>query len=196
MEVRQSVRVAIVHYWFLVYGGGERVVDALAEMYPDADIFTLFYDKDSLPPSLRGRKIKTSWLQKIPYGRSHSRELFPFYPSAIEAFDLREYDLIISSDSPPMKGVRVSSNQLHICYCHTPGRYIWDLFEEFRATLLNAQTAAGLSSRRLKRGLGPSHPLFRLYPPGRVGERVSCQRPRSIWARRAKLEGMRQAQKG
>lgn len=129
------MRVAIVHYWFLVYGGGERVVDALAEMYPDADIFTLFYDEASLPQSLRRMKMKTSWLQRIPYGRSHSRQLFPFYPSAIESFDLREYDLILSSDSPPMKGVQVSSNQLHICYCHTPGRYIWDLFEEFRATL-------------------------------------------------------------
>ena len=135
VEVGKSVRVAIVHYWFLIYGGGERVVDALADMYPDADIFTLFYDKDSIPADLRGRKIKTSWLQNIPYAGRASRQLFPFYPSAIESLDLRGYDLILSSDSPPMKGVKVSSNQLHICYCHTPGRYIWDLFDEFRDKL-------------------------------------------------------------
>ena len=129
------MRVAIVHYWFLVYGGGERVIDALAEMYPDADIFTLFYDKKSIPATLQGKTIKTSWLQYVPYARYSSRQLFPLYPSAIESLDLRGYDLILSSDSPPMKGVKVSPDQLHICYCHTPGRFLWDLFEEFRDKL-------------------------------------------------------------
>jgi glycosyltransferase involved in cell wall biosynthesis len=104
-------------------------------MYPEADIFTLLYDKESIPVYLRGRRIKTSWLHHIPYARHASRELFPYYPSAIESLDLSGYDLILSSDSPPMKGVKVSSDQLHICYCHTPGRFIWDLFEEFRDNL-------------------------------------------------------------
>jgi len=146
------VRVAIVHYWFLVYGGGERVVEALAEMYPEADIFTLYRDKNCIPASLRGRKIKTSWLQYFPFARHIIRQLFPLYPTAIEAFDLRGYDLIISSDSPPMKGVKVSADQLHICYCHTPGRYIWDLFEAFRDSRpFGTRTLFSLLAARLRR---------------------------------------------
>ena len=150
-EVCQSLRVAIVHYWFLVCGGGERVVDALAEMYPEADIFTLFYDKDSIPASLRGRTIRASWLQHIPFARRMSRQLFPYYPSAIESIDLSGYDLVLSSDSPPMKGVNASSNQLHICYCHTPGRYLWDSFEKFRDQLpIGTRTLFTLLARRLR----------------------------------------------
>ena len=146
------MRVAIVHYWFLVYGGGERVVDALAEIYPDADIFTLFYDKDSIPASLQGKVIKASWLQNIPFARHLSRQLFPFYPSAVESLDLRGYDLVLSSDSPPTKGVKVSPSQLHICYCHTPGRYLWDLFEEFRSTLpFGVRSLFTILAKRLRR---------------------------------------------
>jgi len=130
-----KLRVAIVHYWFLVYGGGERVIEALGDMFPHADIFALFADEGSTPETIRHRKLRTSFLDRIPGARKVSRELFPFYPLAVESLDLRDYDLVISSDSPPMKGILTHNRQLHICYCHTPGRYLWDSFEDFRSTL-------------------------------------------------------------
>ena len=129
------MRVAIVHYWFLVSGGGERVVEVLARMYPQADIFALFAEKDSLPGSLKSRKLQTSFLDQIGALRSLNRVMFPLYPLAIESLDVRNYDLVISSDSPPMKGVLTTRDQVHVCYCHTPGRFLWDYYESFKSTL-------------------------------------------------------------
>jgi glycosyltransferase involved in cell wall biosynthesis len=129
------MRVAIVHYWFLVLGGGERVVETLGDMFPQADIFVLFADPESIPESLRSHKITTSILNRSKLARRFSRQLFPLYPAAIELLDLSGYDLIITSDSPPIKGVRTRPGQLHICYCHTPGRYIWDSHASFKESL-------------------------------------------------------------
>jgi glycosyltransferase involved in cell wall biosynthesis len=129
------MRVAIVHYWFLVSGGGERVVEVLGDMYPQADIFTLFAEPGSLPQNLKSHRTTVSFLDRSKLARRYSRAVFPLYPLAIESFDLRGYDLIISSDSPPMKGVLTSPDQMHICYCHTPGRYLWDLHETFTSSL-------------------------------------------------------------
>jgi glycosyltransferase involved in cell wall biosynthesis len=129
------MRVAIVHYWFLVLGGGERVVEILGEMFPEADIFVLLADPESIPPGLRSRRITTSFLNRSKLARNFSRQLFPLYPAAIELFDLSEYDVIITSDSPPIKGIRTRPGQLHICYCHTPGRFIWDRHESFKDSL-------------------------------------------------------------
>jgi glycosyltransferase involved in cell wall biosynthesis len=129
------VRVAIVHYWFLNSGGGERVISVLGDMFPDADVFTLFADPSSMPPNLRSHHTTTSFLSTSKTAQRHNRALFPIYPLAIESFDLRNYDLVISSDSPPMKGVVTYHGQTHICYCHTPGRYLWDSHESFKNSL-------------------------------------------------------------
>ncbi|MBW4025909.1 MAG: glycosyltransferase family 4 protein [Acidobacteria bacterium] len=129
------MRVAIIHYWFLVSGGGERVIEVLADMYPDADIFTLFVENKSIPANIDARRIKASFLNKSKLARRMNRALFPVYPLAVESFDLRDYDLIISSDSPPVKGIVTEPHQLHLCYCHTPGRYLWDYYDTFRQTL-------------------------------------------------------------
>jgi glycosyltransferase involved in cell wall biosynthesis len=129
------VRVAIVHYWFLVPGGGERVVEVLADMYPQADFFVLFADPKSVPKSIQGRKLTTSFLNKLPLARRMNRALFPLYPLAVESFDFRGYDLVISSDSPPIKGLILNQSAVHLCYCHTPGRYLWDYYSEFRSQL-------------------------------------------------------------
>ena len=134
MALGSHLRIAIVHYWFLVYGGGERVIEALGEMFPNADFFALFADEKSTPDRVR-RTLRTSFLDRIPSARKVSRELFPFYPLAVESMDLRGYDLVISSDSPPMKGILTDKQQLHVCYCHTPGRYLWDSYDEFRNSL-------------------------------------------------------------
>ena len=98
------MRVAIVHYWFLNSGGGERVIEVLADMFPQADIFALFAEPGSLPANLSTHRTQMSFLDNKLL-RRYSRVVFPIYPLAIESFDLRSYDLIISSDSPPMKGV-------------------------------------------------------------------------------------------
>jgi glycosyltransferase involved in cell wall biosynthesis len=120
------MRVAIVHHWFISRAGGERVVEAIASIFPTADIFTLFLDKQKLPPALYQHKITTSFLDRIPPARRAHRHFLPFYPIAVETLDLSGYDFVISSDSGPMKGVLTDPKATHICYCHSPMRYLWD----------------------------------------------------------------------
>lgn len=120
------MRVAIVHHWFISLAGGERVVDTIASIFPTADVFTLFLDKRNLSPALRKHKITTSFLDKTPTARRAHRHFLPFYPLAVEMLDLSGYDLVITSDSGPMKGVLTDPGSTHICYCHSPMRYLWD----------------------------------------------------------------------
>src|SRR5580700_1392192 len=100
--ILRMVRSAIVHYWLLNMRGGEKVVEALCRILPDADIFTLFYDADRVSAEIRKHRVHTSFLQ--PW-RKHYRSLLPLMPMAVENFDLRGYDLIVSSESGPAKGV-------------------------------------------------------------------------------------------
>ena len=122
------MRVAIVHYWLLGMRGGEKVVEALCRMLPQADLFTLFYDPERISALIRSRTVRTSFLNPA---RRHYRSLLPLMPLALESFDLRGYDLVISSESGPAKGVLVPSTTRHICYCHTPMRYLWDLYPAY-----------------------------------------------------------------
>ncbi len=124
----EGLRVAIVHHWFISLAGGERVVDTIASMFPNADVFTLFLDEKKLPPAIKEQKhkITASFLNKLPVARRVHRHLLPFYPVAVEMLDLSGYDLVITSDSGPMKGVVTGLNATHICYCHSPMRYLWD----------------------------------------------------------------------
>jgi len=126
-----SLRVAIVHYWFVGRAGGEHVVEALADMFPQADLFTLIAKPEVMAPSLRRRKLTTSFLQKIPFVHKFHRHTFLLQPFALEQFDLSGYDLVISSESGPAKGVLTSPATLHVCYCHSPMRYIWDMYAKY-----------------------------------------------------------------
>lgn len=103
-------------------------MEALCEIFPDADLFTLFYDPESVSDVIRSRKVNVSFLNGL---KRHYRSLLPLMPFALESFDLRDYDLIISSESGPAKGVVAPSNALHICYCHSPMRYLWDLYPAY-----------------------------------------------------------------
>ena len=123
------MRTAIVHYWLLNLRGGEKVVEALCRLLPDADIFTLFYDPERVPAAIRSHRVQASFLQPF---RKHYRSLLPLMPMALESFDLRGYDLVISSESGPAKGVILPSTTRHVCYCHTPMRYLWDLYPAYR----------------------------------------------------------------
>jgi glycosyltransferase involved in cell wall biosynthesis len=127
-----GIRVALVHHWFVSFAGGERVVDTIAGMFPNADIFTLFLDERKLSPALRGRKITASFLDRMPGARKVHRHCLPLYPLATEMLDLSGYDLVITSDSGPMKGVITDLDATHICYCHSPMRYLWDGYSAYR----------------------------------------------------------------
>jgi glycosyltransferase involved in cell wall biosynthesis len=129
----ENARVAIVHYWFVSHRGGERVVESLADMFPNADLFSLVVDRESLSGSLRSRPIKTSFLQQLPGSRRWHRHMLPLYPLALEQFDLSSYDLVLSSESGPAKGVLTSANTCHLCYCHSPMRYLWDFYHRYKS---------------------------------------------------------------
>ena len=111
------MRSAIVHYWLVNMRGGEKVVEALCKLLPDADIFTLFYDPAQVSETIRARTVQTSFLQPA---RRFYRSLLPLMPTALENLDLRGYDLVISSESGPAKGVILPSTTRHVCYCHSP----------------------------------------------------------------------------
>lgn len=122
------MRVAIVHDWFTVYGGAERVIEQIVHLYPHADIFSLidFLPKDK-KSFILNKTITTSFIQNLPFASKFYRYYLPLMPLAIEQFNLNEYDLIISSSTAVAKGVITGPDQLHICYCNSPMRYIWDL---------------------------------------------------------------------
>ena len=122
------MRSAIVHYWLLNMRGGEKVVEALCRLLPDADVFTLFYDPEKVSPAIRSHRVRASFLNPL---RRHYRSLLPLFPMALESMDLRGYDLVISSESGPAKGVLTSADTRHICYCHSPMRYLWDLYPAY-----------------------------------------------------------------
>lgn len=130
--LRSGLRVAIVHHWFIRRGGGERVVERLAELFPRADLYSPLAAKSALGPALQSRPLHQSFIRHIPGARRLHRLLLPLYPLALEQFDLRGYDLVISSESGPAKGVLTSSRTCHICYCHTPMRYLWDMYQDYR----------------------------------------------------------------
>lgn len=128
-ESGQHLRVALVHYWLLGQRGGEKVLESICRIFPQADIYTLFYEPDLVSPLIRSRNVFPSFLN--PLRRFH-RGLLPLMPIATESFDLRNYDLVISSESGPAKGVITSATTRHFCYCHTPMRYLWELYPAYR----------------------------------------------------------------
>ena len=121
---KRPLKVAFVHDWLVSYRGGEKTLEALCELYPEAPIFTLFYDKDSMPENINKKKLY--YPKKLNLLKYFRKLFLPFLPSIIEDFDLSEYDLIISSSSCVAKGVIPAPHALHICYIHSPMRYIWD----------------------------------------------------------------------
>lgn len=126
------MKIAIVHEWFVSYAGSEKVVEQIVKCFPNADLFALI---DCLDEKERGflqdKNVTTSFLQKIPFIKKKYQLFLPIMPFAIEQFDLSEYDVIISSSHAVAKGVLTGPNQLHICYCHSPIRYAWDLQHQY-----------------------------------------------------------------
>ena len=130
-------KIAIVHDWLVTNAGAEKVLRAIIDIYPDADIFSLvdFLSLKDRSVVLNGKYAKTSFIQNLPFAKKHFRNYLPLFPKAIESLDLSSYDLIISSSWAVAKGINKSSKQLHISYCHTPIRYVWDLYDEYTFSL-------------------------------------------------------------
>lgn len=129
MSNLSQIKVAIVHDFLLYQGGAERVLFEIAKLFPRAPIFTLLTREKNIFPLAETRVIP-SFLNRVPRFVSH-RYLLPFYPIAVESINLRKYDLVISSTSAFMKGVVVKPHTLHLCYCHTPTRFLWDMNEQY-----------------------------------------------------------------
>lgn len=124
-----SLRVAIVHDWLVSYRGGEKVLDCMSRLFPEAPIYTLFYDPASMPPHIREREIRVPrFLNRF---RRLRKLLLPFLPSVVESIDLKAFDLILSTSSCVVKGVIPAEKATHICYIHSPMRYIWDQRKEY-----------------------------------------------------------------
>jgi glycosyltransferase involved in cell wall biosynthesis len=131
------MRVALVQDWFVVNGGAEKVFREFINLFPDADVFGLvdFLDEKDRSDILNGKNVKTTWIQKIPNARNSFRNYLVFFPHAIRSLDLSGYDLIISSSYAVAKGIRKRKGQVHICYCHSPVRYAWDLRQAYLSRL-------------------------------------------------------------
>ncbi len=143
-------RVAIVHDWLPLIGGAERVLEQILKVYPDADVYTLFdFLTAEERTSLGIKNVTTSYLNRLPKVKKYYRYLFPFFPLAIEDFDLYDYDLVVSSSHAVAKGVITGAHQVHISYVHSPVRYAWDLTHQYlRQTNLH-KGLKGLLAKKL-----------------------------------------------
>jgi glycosyltransferase involved in cell wall biosynthesis len=124
-------KIALIHDWLVNYRGGERVLEAIAELFPGATIFTLFHAPGKYGERLASYPVRASFLNRIPGARRYYRYLLPLFPLAVESFDLSEFDLVISSSHCVAKGVLVPPGIPHLCYCHTPMRYAWDRSRDY-----------------------------------------------------------------
>lgn len=125
------MKVAIVHEWLSVYGGSERVVEEIHELFPEAPIYTLVYDEENMPERFNNYDIRTTFVQKLPFAKKKYPNYLPLMPRAFEELDLTEYDLVLTSSTACAKGVITRSDAIQICYCHTPMRYAWEFYYEY-----------------------------------------------------------------
>ncbi|GMO45724.1 MAG: glycosyltransferase [Treponemataceae bacterium] len=125
------MKVAIVHYWLVNMRGGEKMLEALLELFPEADIFTHVYDPAAVSTLIRSHNVYTTRVQKLPFAVKLYQKYLPFMPGALKELDVTGYDLVISSESGPAKGVVPAPDAYHICYCHSPMRYLWDMYHEY-----------------------------------------------------------------
>lgn len=129
------MKVALVHFWLVGMRGGERVLEALCRLYPEADIFTHVYDPEQTSQTIKRHNIKTTFINRLPRARKWYQNYLPLMTLALPELDLSKYDLVISCESGPAKGVLTGPDTLHVCYCHSPMRYVWDMYHEYKKHL-------------------------------------------------------------
>jgi glycosyltransferase involved in cell wall biosynthesis len=139
-----SLRVAFVHDWLTGMRGGERVLEGLCRLYPQAELFTLVHVRGSVSPTIEGRPVHTSFVQRLPLSARYYRQCLPLFPFAIEQFDLDRFDLVVSSSHCAAKAVVTPGRARHICYCHSPMRYAWDQFEAYFGAARVGRTRSAL----------------------------------------------------
>lgn len=124
------MRVALAHEYFAAWGGAERVTSELHALWPDAPVYVLFFDAKHAP-ALHGWDLRATWLQRLPLGDGRHRLLLPFLPRAVESLEVAPVDVLVSSSSAFIKGLRVPDGARHVCYCHSPTRYLWDWSDRY-----------------------------------------------------------------
>lgn len=127
------MKVAIVHYWLVGMRGGEKVLEALLDLYPEAVIITHVYDPASVSDRIRRHEVRETFVGRLLGARKHYQKYLPLMPRALEQMDMQDFDLIVSSESGPAKGIVPRPDATHVCYCHSPMRYIWDHYHVYRA---------------------------------------------------------------
>ena len=160
------MKIALVHDWLTGMRGGEKCLEVFCELFPDADLYTLVYDPGGVSPAIRRMNVKTSWINRLPGGQKRFRYLLPFFPQAMESFELGDYDLIFSSSHCVAKGI-FPHRALHIAYVYTPMRYIWDMGDAY---------LVGGTSLIARAGLALSRPYLRrwdLRSTGRVDQLIA-----------------------
>ena len=160
MTVNRPIKIAIIHYWLVAMRGGERVLERVLQMFPEADLFTHVYDPEAVSSEIRSRHVRTTFIDRLPASRRLYQKYLPLMPMALEELDLKGYDLVLSFEAGPAKGVIAPPDALHVCYCHSPMRYLWDAYHEYRRS-------AGRAARL-------TMPL--LFPPLRLWDAVSATR--------------------
>lgn len=163
---RSAPRVAIIHYWLVTMRGGERVLEQLLKLFPNADIYTHVYDPDAVSDVIRAANVRTTFIQQLPRAIHRYKAYMPLMPFALEELDLRGYDLVISSESGPAKGVLAPPTATHLCYCHSPMRYLWDHYHQYRE----------------ERGLLGRLAMSSIFPSMRTWDFTSAQRVDHIFA--------------
>jgi glycosyltransferase involved in cell wall biosynthesis len=161
------MRVALVHDWLTGMRGGEKVLEALLELFPDGEIFTLLHVPGSVSPAIEARRIHTSFVQRLPLAARHYRRYLPLFPSAIERFDLSGFDLVVSCSHCVAKGV-LPRGAPHLSYCNTPMRYVWDQFDAYFGP-----GRAGLATRAAARAAAPRLRRWDVASAVRVGRFVA-----------------------
>jgi len=179
------MRVAIIHYWLVGMRGGEKVLEAICRIFPDADIYTHVADPAKLSDVLRRHRIIETSVGRLPYARRFYQAYLPLMPAALERLDLAGYDLVISSEAGPAKGVIVPPEALHICYTHSPMRYLWDQYHTYRR-------GAGLLSRMAMSVFAPSLRIWDVTSAARVDHFLAnsthvANRIRKYWRREAEV---------
>jgi glycosyltransferase involved in cell wall biosynthesis len=176
----RAMRVALIHHWLVNWRGGEKVLKSMTEIFPQADIYTHVYDEQLVAREFPHQRVTGTFISRLPFARRWSQRYLPLMPLALEQLDLRNYDLVISNESGPAKGVIVAPHAHYLCYCLSPMRYVWDMYHEYRA-------GAGAVTRLLM------PPILHYL---RTWDQISAQRPdryvaisRFVAARVAKYYG-------
>ena len=178
-------RVAIVHYWLVSMRGGERVLERMLQLYPQADLFTHVYDPGRVSARIRQAKVTTSFIDRLPFSRKLYQYYLPLMPMALEELDLSGYDLVISSEAGPSKGVITAPASLHACYCHSPMRYLWDHYHRYKreANWLARLAMPGMYHRLREWDVSSSSRVDRIA----ANSNFIRQRVRKVWRREAEI---------